>query len=135
MKTPVPPRHDDRRRVLVVDDDPILREILGALLDQRFDVVLSGSAEQALELLAGASFHVVCADYNMPGINGLKLLDQVALIPAYTSTLLLTGDDVFVKTLGGGRHYWLLKPFHPERVLLLVEQLASVADMRRSVGR
>jgi len=69
------------RRVLVVDDDPPVREITATMLrTMGADVVESGSGGSALEMLdAGASdFDLLVVDFAMPGMNGAELAATVA---------------------------------------------------------
>lgn len=122
-----------RRRVLVVDDDPRVLESIEAILSQDLDVITCMSGEQALRLLEATRFHLVCADYKMPGMNGLELLERVAQLPFKTSTLLITGGSEYTPIQGQTRHYVMFKPFDPPRLLSLVLQLARLWDMQRSV--
>ncbi len=122
-----------RCRVLVVDDEPKFLESVEAILATDLDVVTCTSAEQALKLLASTRFHLVCADYNMPGMNGLELLERVGQLPQTTSGLLITGSDDYGRVQGQSRYHVILKPFDPERLLSLALQLARLTEMRRSV--
>ena len=127
----------DRPRVLVVDDDPSLLETLFALLEDEFDVTTAPDGPKALELLESEDYLVVCADFKMPGMDGIELLRQVTQRPVCTSGLLMTGHmDVL------GRPEWLegrtvgvvFKPCEPDQLIDNIRQLAELALMRRRVG-
>ena len=122
-----------RFHVLVVDDDPWMLNSLSSVLGDDVQVVTAISPFRALEYLKARSFHVVCSDFKMPGMNGLELLQKVSQLPIYVSCLLFTGSDEY-RSGEGNRHYVLLKPFDPERLIGIVLQLARVAEMKRSVG-
>ena len=121
--------------VLVVDDEPAVLLTMERLLSD--DVVLTtcDTAERAIELLQTTAFHVVVSDFNLPGLNGNQLFERVREQPEYTSRLLITGSDDYEQPTGGERHYVLLKPFDPERLVTLVMQLGRVAEMKRAVKR
>ncbi|WP_437326436.1 response regulator [Sorangium sp. So ce381] len=122
----------ERLRVLVVDDERRMLDSIAAILDDDIDVETCTSAHRALELLQTGQFHVVCSDYKMPGMNGDELLKRVAGLPFYTSCLLITGDEEYIRSSEVGRHYVILKPFEPARVTRIVLELARLAHARRS---
>jgi len=127
---------EDRPRVLVVDDEQSVLDSVAAVLDDCADVECTTSPLDALRRLEarGAAFHVVCADYRMPNMNGVHLLQRVAERPEYISCLLVTGAEEYFRDDKKSGYYVLLKPFSPERLVALVLQLARVAQMKRSVG-
>jgi CheY-like chemotaxis protein len=61
----------ERRRVLVIDDEPMVRQILVDLLRSHHDVEMAESGEAALALIARDSFDVILCDVMMPGVNGM----------------------------------------------------------------
>src|SRR5688572_27138897 len=65
-------------RILVVDDDPAVGTILGALLDQAgFQATYVESGQAALAELDARAYDVVVTDVRMPGLDGMELLDRV----------------------------------------------------------
>lgn len=123
----------ERLRVLVVDDEQRMLDSIAAILSDDVDVTTCRSAHRALELLQTGQFHVVCSDYKMPGMNGEELLKRVTGLPRYTSCLLITGAEEYIRSSEGGRHYVILKPFEPTRITRIVLVLARLASARRSV--
>ena len=63
-------------RVLLVDDDARLLESMEAVLTGQFGVRCCASGQEALHLLDQESFHVVCADWQMPGMDGVEFFQQ-----------------------------------------------------------
>lgn len=125
---------DGKCQVLLVDDDPGFLATTGGILADHVDLVTCASAEQALRLLGSRTFHLVCSDYRMPGLNGSELLQRVAALPYFASTLLITGSDEFIRAPStGNQHYVILKPFEPDRFVRLALQLARLARMKRTV--
>ena len=127
------PSGEKRYSVLVVDDDANFLTSVTQLLSDDVEVFSAASAERALKLLRGRTFHVVISDFAMPGMNGSALLSQISQLPEYVSCLLVTGSDRYQPLNGEARHYVLFKPFDPERLLRMVKELGRVAEMKRSV--
>jgi PAS domain S-box-containing protein len=79
-ETQVPLRH-----VLVVDDNPLARNVLGRLLEKTgCQTVLAESGEQALGILVDnkiAAFDFITIDYNMPGMDGIELAASIRKLP------------------------------------------------------
>jgi DNA-binding NtrC family response regulator len=109
-------------------------EVLAGVLSDDTEVMTCTSGERALRILDQQTIHVVCSDFQMPGMNGLELLGQVTLLPYPVACLLLTGADEYLRSSRRSPYYMLLKPFDGARLLGLVLQLARLADMKRSVS-
>lgn len=120
---PVQPMAIDRapfRRVLVIDDEPITRELLSALLDQQgFDPVVAESARAGLAALqANDDIHVVICDWQMPGENGDYFAEQLRAGDwghyVYLVILTANGDsDTRLAALHAGADDLMTKPANP----------------------
>jgi len=102
-------------KILLVDDAAEVRETLGALLGQKYDVVVAKDAEDGIERCRkDGPFAVVVSDYDMPGRKGTEFLAQVSSTWPETVGVMLTGVadlDVVVQALHQGRVYrFLSKP-------------------------
>lgn len=121
-----------RKRVLIIDDDEDLSFIMAEMLENHgYDAVCAKSSEQAFELLAEKTFHLILLDINLPDVTGFELcreLRRVSTVPvifasARTSeTDRITGFDI------GGDDY-LPKPYSMKELLSRVNAL-----MRRTYG-
>src|SRR5437899_4490554 len=77
--------------ILVVDDEPLIRETLTEYLSQEgFEVTACASGEQALALAAARRFDVALCDVQLPGMDGIELLDRLLKISPQTFVLLIT---------------------------------------------
>jgi CheY-like chemotaxis protein len=125
-------------RVLLVDDDVRLLESMEAVLADRFTVRCCTSGPAALHALDLEPFHVVCADWQMPGMDGVTFFRYLAhrrlsalpccvLITAHAGELLDQVPYQDRKMLG-----MLRKPFSPEQLIGRVNQFAGVAHLKRS---
>ncbi len=124
-------------RVLLVDDDPNFLMTMRAILGD-FDVTACTSADEGMAALAKRPYHVVCADWQMPGIDGLEFLRRVMGNGFDVGCILITAHPVdFIE-----RVPWvdrkmlgiLQKPFKPEELLDRVRHYAGMAAMRRALS-
>jgi DNA-binding NtrC family response regulator len=127
----------DRARVLVVDDEEMVRASIVALLSRDYDLRAVGSADAARRALAELEADVVITDFEMPGESGLELLRALKREHPSIIGMLLTGhaDLLQVQTAKKSREifYLLVKPYAPESLLQWTSAAASAARLRRSV--
>ncbi|MFX0114848.1 MAG: response regulator [Candidatus Hodarchaeota archaeon] len=102
-------------RVLFVDDDEdflaLARQFI-AREDPAIHIVTSTSAQQALQQLTKEQFDVIVADYQMPGINGLELLERLRMDGNSIPFIIFTGrgrEDVAIQALNLGADRYLKK--------------------------
>ena len=80
------------RRVLIVEDEPRLRDMLvRAIRDMEFTVTAAPTAEVAIDLLAGEVVDIVLSDLNLPGMHGLEFCEHVRRTWPEIQLLILTG--------------------------------------------
>jgi response regulator RpfG family c-di-GMP phosphodiesterase len=100
--------------ILVVDDDPRLREIVRRLLAHAgYDVSEAGSAEEAMERLQARRFGLVLSDVHMPGRNGMALAAEIRSQFPATAVIMVTGDQdssAVVASMRAGAIDYLMKP-------------------------
>lgn len=118
-------------RVLIVDDDPEVREAL-ALLLRRWDVVVdvAADADTALaRIVAGATYHMILTDYRLPGPrNGIELIAVMATAAGRSlNACVVTGDlDAQVIAAAAASGIPLIhKPVQPARLRALIAHLAA----------
>jgi two-component system nitrate/nitrite response regulator NarL len=116
-------------RVLIVDDHPLTREALAALLEQHdFGVVgQAGEGEAAVHLARQLLPDLVLLDLSMPGLNGLEALPRLREAAPDCEVVVLTAsgtEDNLLAAIRGGAAGYLLKTEPPER---LIEFLRAVA--------
>ena len=120
-----------RRRVLVVDDDPLIRRFTArALTGAGYDVTQAESAEQALAVLVGdgASFAFMLSDVGLPGASGAELVEQArSLLPALPTLLMSAMHKHWLVSRGILAHdiELLQKPFKIADLLTRLEQLLA----------
>ncbi|MCB9594401.1 MAG: sigma-54-dependent Fis family transcriptional regulator [Sandaracinaceae bacterium] len=126
-------------RILVVEDEATLRTNLHRYLDKLGHAVTSvGDGEQALELLGGAEHDVVLTDLQLPGVDGLAVLDHARSTSPDTVVLLMTAFGTLssaVEALRRGAHDYLLKPVSLAAVGAKVQRIAEYRALGRENAR
>src|SRR3954469_7643405 len=128
-------------RVLVVDDDPSVRELLSDYLSEHgYEVALAASGEAMRAEIARALPAVVLLDIGLPGEDGLTLARSVR--GRYDTGIIMgTGSDPVIDRVAGlevGADDYIAKPFDPRelraRVKSVLRRLASKAPERKAAG-
>jgi len=113
----------------VVDDDPIVRDVLGRYLDRAgYEVRSVGDGEQALDAVRAERPHVIVLDMMLPGMSGQNVLRQLRLdgdIPVIVLSARSSEGDR-IEGLRGGADDYVVKPYSPAEVVARVD-----AVMRR----
>jgi signal transduction histidine kinase/ActR/RegA family two-component response regulator len=138
-----PPSRLDGIRVLVVDDEPDARELIGAMLKQSgAEVLVAGSAAEALSVLERSPVHVLVSDVAMPGEDGHTLIRRVRTsdapfgrVPALALTAYAGVEDAR-RAEGAGFQMHMPKPAEPLKLAFAVAVLAgrAVSLDRTGVG-
>jgi CheY-like chemotaxis protein len=125
------------RHVLVVDDDPLILEVLRTVLDlEEFRVTTATDGEAGLRALAEDRPDVVVCDVMMPGLDGLEVCRRIKADPATADlpVVLLTARDRAEDRRAGeeaGCDAYLTKPFSP---LYLIDVISEVRTARPAPG-
>ncbi|HVI50704.1 MAG TPA: response regulator [Candidatus Sulfotelmatobacter sp.] len=116
--------HAEPQRLLLVEDDELVREAMIEILESHgFSVLALGQPLAAAAALdAGEAFSAVIADLNLPGMSGLDLLKKARAILASSQLILITGQNLGQDELKGLPAQVLHKPFHPRSLLALLSQ-------------
>lgn len=119
-----------RAPILIVDDEPIVREaIRDWLVDAGYDVTTAQTGEQALEIVAEKDFGLIILDVRLPGKTGIRVLEEMKeakpdvkaiIITAYASPLMRT------EAMKLGALHYLSKPIAPDQLERIVQE--ALAD-------
>ncbi|KZZ50246.1 sigma-54-dependent Fis family transcriptional regulator, partial [Thalassolituus sp. HI0120] len=119
-------------RILVVEDDPRLREaIVDTLVLKGHDVSEAPNGIEALAVLTNQEVDLVLSDINMPGMDGLELLDKVKQAHPWLPIVLMTAyGDVgqAVKAMQRGANDYLMKPFELAELDALLKPFSGEGD-------
>ena len=119
----------ERSRILVVDDDPLIRGSLYEMLrGRRFDVEMASDGAEAIDHLGRRSFHLVIADWKMPQVDGMSLLSHIKSRYPDVSGVLITGFGNVtsaVEAIRQGAFDYLTKPIQPEELEATIQRALS----------
>lgn len=126
-------------RVLVVDDDPRVRESVRDLLATRqHDCLLAADAEQATQILAEQNVELLILDINLPRQNGFELLREVKKDSPDMAVVMVSGESSFenaTKALREGARDFLRKPYRPDDLLHAVERVLEQRRLGQEIVR
>ena len=127
-------RGNARPRVLCVDDEPVILQILRRLLEvQGFDPVTCSDPIEAISAFGEGAFDVVVTDIHMPTMDGLALMRALREVQPELPVVVVTGHgtvDTAIQALREGATGMLVKPFTGEELLGEVRRALSTAQMR-----
>ena len=117
------------KTIMIVDDSPSLRAVVGiALKSAGYDVIEGCDGKDALNKLTGQIIHLIISEVNMPNMDGISFVKAVKQMPNYrfTPIIMLTTESQEEKKREGqaaGAKAWVVKPFKPEVLLGAVQKL------------
>ncbi len=131
------PAAGEATRVLIVDDDASVRDVIGVLLSEEgYQCALAEGAQQALDAARQTEPHLVISDVKMPGKDGFWLLDRLRKEYPDTAVVMLTafGDtEAAVECLRRGAADYLLKPPRVTDLVRAIER--ALARRRHEIAR
>ncbi len=117
---------DEAPRVLVVDDEKFIRDILADFLGMEgYSVRTAADGVTALQELKNARYDLVISDLKMPKMGGLELLREVAQHSPDTLTVIMTGFgtvETAIDAMKRGAYDYILKPFKVEEIVHIVQR-------------
>jgi response regulator RpfG family c-di-GMP phosphodiesterase len=116
----------DAPRILVVDDERVIREILSDFLSLEGYVVRTvEDGLEALKELQRRSYNLVISDLKMPNMTGLELIEQITALGIPVLTVIMTGFgtvETAIEAMKQGAYDYILKPFKVEEVVHIVQR-------------
>jgi two-component system response regulator AtoC len=126
-------------RVLVVDDDKSMTELLSERLKRRqFEVVAASGAAEARVAFDAAEADVVVTDLNMPGQSGIQFCEWVVTNRADTPVIVITAFgslDTAVAAIRAGAYDFITKPFEIDVLAIALERAIKHRELRHEVKR
>lgn len=119
-------------RILIVDDEVEITEILADLLSEDYDCTRAGSAEEALARLQASEFQLVISDITMPGMSGLDMIPHIKELSPDTVVVMISGMQTVESAIGAlrlGAFDYLMKPFDLRQVEAVVKRALEHHDL------
>jgi two-component system response regulator AtoC len=123
----------EKHKILVVDDESVVRESLSEwLTDAGYEVLTASDSISALKLIQNNKIDILVADLKMPQIDGIELMKRAKKIDPNLPVIIMTAyasiESAVLATKEGAYDY-LEKPFCPERVEILIQKLLAHQDV------
>lgn len=127
-------------RILLVDDEPhIISALKRVLLEEPYEILAAGNAEEGLKLLESTRVKVVISDERMPGMGGAEFLSIVRNSHPETVRILLTGYaslEAAITAVNGGEIYrFFMKPWDDLELILAIRTAVEKYDLEEENRR
>ncbi|MDT7042823.1 sigma-54 dependent transcriptional regulator [Candidatus Nitronereus thalassa] len=127
----------DANSILIVDDDPELRNLMKDILeDQSFQVTVARDGKDALSFLDNHDFPVVLTDLRMKGMDGAELLEEIVKHHPASNVIMMTAFGTVesaVEAMKRGAFDYLTKPIKTDELLVTIEKAMREAMLRQEV--
>ncbi|MFZ1502145.1 MAG: sigma-54 dependent transcriptional regulator [Nitrospira sp.] len=121
--------------ILVIDDDPAVRQILSeTLVGEGHQVTVVSSGLEGVEAVKDQPVHVVLTDLQMPGIDGLETIDRISKVDSKIIAIVMTGYgtvDYAVRAMKAGAFDFITKPFESDTVAVVVRKALDVYKLKQ----
>jgi DNA-binding NtrC family response regulator len=126
-------------RVLIVDDEEVLRDVLEVVLRREgFDIVSAASGEEALSMLDGEEVDLAILDVMLPGISGIDTLRAMRISNPHLPVIVITASssiDGAIEAMKHGAFHYIPKPFKNDEVVLTVNKALEQRRLSRENER
>jgi DNA-binding NtrC family response regulator len=126
-------------RILIVDDEEVLRDVLDAVLRREgFDIIAAASGEEALNVLDSEEVDLVILDVMLPGISGIDTLRAIRIANPNLPVIVITAFssiDGAIDAMKQGAFHYIPKPFKNEEVVLTVNKALEQRRLSRENER
>ncbi|MFH0913512.1 MAG: response regulator [Candidatus Omnitrophota bacterium] len=116
-------------RVLLVDDDPDILDVLEITLSEdNFEILKAGNGEEAMRIIKSKPLDLLLVDYNMPKMNGRQVCAEVKkdILLRHLPVIMVTGKGDISDKVGGidaGADDYIVKPFEPKELIAHVHMV------------
>src|SRR6185436_10579649 len=125
-------------KVLIIDDEEQIRNLLIDVLGDSYQCSDAGSAEEALAALAGEAFDLVISDIDMGGMSGLELVPRVHSLSPDTVVVMISGNqdiEFAIRALRVGAFDYISKPIDIRHVEAAVERAVKHSELLQEKRR
>lgn len=120
----------DKKKVLIADDDSILRELLKGILRTAGHIVVgeASNGEHAIAMVEKTSPDVLCLDIQMPKMDGMQCLEALKASMPQLTIIMISGEatlPVVQEALSKGAGGFIVKPFNAAKVLDTIQRVCA----------
>jgi diguanylate cyclase (GGDEF)-like protein len=132
------PVNNAKPKLLIIDDEKQIRDLLVDLLGKSYDCSDAGSAEEALTALSKQTFDLVISDIDMGGMSGLELVPRVHALSPDTVVVMISGNqdlEFAIRALRVGAFDYITKPIDLRHVEASVERALQHSELLQETRR
>jgi len=128
-------------RMLIIDDETIVLESCRRVFsEQGFDVSVTASPREGLQLAKDSRFDVILCDWQMPGFDGMDVVEQLDRISPESTVVMISGYPSVgraTEALKRGAMDYVSKPFTPDEILETVRRAVrrKISEEKKTIGR
>src|SRR5574341_100746 len=129
---------EEDRRILIVDDEEAVRNVLAAHLEDRYECEMAANAQEALNKLSEKTFALALVDVQMEGLSGIELLRKIVNDFAYVAVIMVSVVDRpqrVIDALRLGAFDYLIKPVDFDVLALTVERALERRSLLKNAVR
>lgn len=128
----------DKINVLVIDDDPVYRNLLRSILKEKLDVFAVESPSLGFKILNNESIDILICDFRMPEMNGLEVLEKVKTEFPDIEVIMISSAadmDIVIEALRKGAADFFRKPFKNAEIWLSIERTKKFSELHSNLSR
>lgn len=137
MTTTDTEKPENKTRILIVDDDPLVLELLGLSINSfGFDFVAARNGREAMAILQTQKFELVITDMIMPEIDGMQLLEHVKKNHPHTDVIVVTGYTgtfSYMDVIRAGASDFISKPFNSDELEAKINRIIREHQLIRKL--
>lgn len=127
-----------RMKVLIVDDDKSLADLLRQFLEElRFKVEIASSGEEAISIINDVGgIDIALVDFRLPGMDGLETIKEIAEFSPDTVTMVITGLptlDSSIRAMRLGASDYILKPFKLDDIAVAIKRAMKKREIKAEI--
>ncbi len=129
-------KDNNKLDILVIDDDPIYRNLLRSILKDKFNVIAVESPSLGFDLLNKQPVDLIISDFQLPEMSGLKVIDKVKCEYPGTEVIMISGSgdmDTVIGALRKGAVDFLKKPFTAPEIWFSIERTQKFSALKEKL--
>ncbi|TAL32939.1 MAG: sigma-54-dependent Fis family transcriptional regulator [Spirochaetes bacterium] len=124
-------------KILIADDEPGIRDLLGDLLKNYFDVDMVERGDVVLDRLGRFGHDILILDLHLPGMNGLDVLGRIHENKMKVVVVVLTASNdlaTAITSMKLGAYEYIVKPFDNDKLMVILKNIVEKLELEREVN-
>lgn len=124
--------------ILIIDDDPVYRNLLRSILKERVNVFAAEAPSIAFKIIDNEPIDIIICDFRLPEMNGLKVLEKIKSEHANIEVIMISSlaeTDTVIGALRNGATDFFKKPFTANEIWLSIERTRKFAEINTNLNR